>query len=312
MLWLSDMSRRRIVTAGKVTGNDRRTTRRFHLFTPDEEGMMEEIFWYCLALAASENNIAVYAATLMSSHPHYDVEDRDGRLPLFKRDFHRWLSLSTKAFRDWPEEVFNKSAPGEHEVLTPEALVHDLAYLIANPVSAGAVRSAARWPGAKTLPQDIGVRVIRARRPPFWFKADNDRWPDEVELVLEMPRMLLDEYGSLEAAQRAIADEVEVLEKEAHRKLCAKGQPFEGRRRVLRRKHTDMSKSPEQRGRLNPQHAAGGNRTAAANAIAARREFNRAYDEALSRWTSGDRDVVFPHGTWWMRVHHGVRCGPPT
>ena len=24
----------------------------------------------------------------------------------------------------------------------------------------------------------------------------------------------------------------------------------------------------------------------------------------------GDREVVFPHGTYKMRVLHGVRCGP--
>jgi hypothetical protein len=40
------------------------------------------------------------------------------------------------------------------------------------------------------------------------------------------------------------------------------------------------------------------------------RKFEADYDRALARWTAGDRRVVFPYGTWWMRVHHGVRVAP--
>jgi len=42
---------------------------------------MAQIFWYCLAVAARDTNILVHAAVLMSTHPHYDVTDQDGRLP---------------------------------------------------------------------------------------------------------------------------------------------------------------------------------------------------------------------------------------
>ncbi len=39
------------------------------------------------------------------------------------------------------------------------------AYAIANPPKAFAVRYAKDWPGAKTLPSDVGRRVIRVKRP---------------------------------------------------------------------------------------------------------------------------------------------------
>ena len=40
--------------------------------------------------------------------------------------------------------------------------------------------------------------------------------------------------------------------------------------------------------------------------LAAQREFRRAYYAALDPWCAGMREVVFPAGTWWLRVFHGV------
>jgi putative transposase len=305
------MTRRRIVEAGRTTGDDRRTTRRHYLFTPDEAGKMEQIFWYCLGLAAQENDVSIHAATLCSTHPHTVVTDNEGKKPDFRKRFHRLLALCTKDFRGWPEEVFNKSQGGEHELLTPKALVRHIAYVIANPVDGYAVRYAKDWPGAKTLPQDIGRRVIRVPRPDFYLDSTNPQWPTYVEFKLEMPQMLIDHYGSLEKAQEAIAAEVKKLERAALQRAKREGRPFMGARRVLRTKHTKRSSSPEELGSRNPQFAAAGDAEAAAAAIRKIRAFNADYDEALARWTAGDRDVVFPYGTWWMRVHHGVRCHPP-
>jgi len=32
----------------------------------------------------------------------------------------------------------------------------------------------------------------------------------------------------------------------------------------------------------------------------------RVIPSRVNAWKSGVRDVVFPPGTWWMRVHHGA------
>jgi putative transposase len=40
--------------------------------------------------------------------------------------------------------------------------------------------------------------------------------------------------------------------------------------------------------------------------LEAQREFRRAYFTALELWRRGARDVLFPAGTWWLRVFHGV------
>ncbi len=296
---------------GRISANDRRTTRRHFLFTPDVAGTMAQIFWYCLAVAARDNNILVHAAVLMSTHPHYNVTDVDGKLPKFKQQFHRLLAMCTKQFRSWPEEVFNKSQPGEHELVSPQALVDSIAYLIANPVLGFAVRYAKDWPGAKTLARDIGTRVIRVMRPDVYLDPNNPDWPKWIELRLVMPELLIEYYGSLEAAQEAIAKRVKEYEHEALQEAKRQGRSFAGARRILRTEHTVRSNSREDYGALNPQFAAAGDAEAARAAVERIHTFNADYDRALARWMDGDRDVVFPHGTWWMRVHHGVRCHPP-
>ncbi len=246
----------------------------------------------------------------MSTHVHLVFTDVRGVRPDFLRDFHRTFALCVKAFRGWPEEVFNKSKYGEHEPLTVGAVLEAIAYLIANPVAALAVRFASEWPGAKTLPADLGRRVIRVKRPDFFFDADNPDWPDEVELELELPACLEAEYGEEDARQR-IAERVKELEREALVDSKTRGIPFKNARRVVRTPHTARARSYEVFGKLNPRFSAAGDGEAAAARVAELRAFDREYDAALARWTAGDRKVIFPYGTWWMRVHHGVRCRPP-
>lgn len=272
---------------------------------------MKQIFWYCLSVAAHKYGIRVHVAVLMSTHFHYVVTDVFGFLPDFRREFHRMLAQCTKAFRGWPEEVLNKAPTGEHEPVTAEALVTQMAYAIANPSEAGAVRYSKDWPGAKTLVSDIGSRIVRTPRPDYHLDADNEDWPEVAELPIDMPDLLIEEYGSVEAAREAIAREVHRLEQEARRKLEAEGSKFAGVRRVLRTPHTKRATSVEEFGARNPTFAAAGDLEAARRAIRVRRAFNAAYDEALAKWTAGDRSAVFPAGTWWMRVHHGVVCRPP-
>ena len=93
---------------------------------------------------------------------------------------------------------------GQHALLTPEATIEALAYLIANPVETGAVRYAKDWPGAHTLPRDIGARSLKVKRPTHYFDPDNADWPDMLELRLEMPTELEFDYG-IELAQQRIA-----------------------------------------------------------------------------------------------------------
>jgi putative transposase len=303
------MTRPRIVDAGATLALSRRTTRRHFLLNPDEARQMEQVYWYCLAYAAQLHGILVHAACLMSTHCHEVVTDVRGELPRFLETFHRNLALCTKAYRGWPEEVFNKRSSGGHALVTPEAMIDAIAYLIANPVEALAVRYAKDWPGAKTLPEHVGTRVIKVKRPAHYFDADNPNWPEEIELRLEMPVALELDYGP-ELSRERITQRVRHHQHQAWNKAKRAGIAFVGPRRVLRFPHTKRAKSYEVFGSLNPQFAAAGHRGAATEAVKRLRAFKAQYERALAAWTAGNRNACFPEGTWWMRVCHGARCGP--
>jgi putative transposase len=270
---------------------------------------MEQIYWYCLGHAAQLHGVLVHAACLMSTHAHEVITDVRGVYPKFLETLHRNLALCTKALRGWPEEVFNKKSTGAHALVSPEAMIESIAYLIANPVEAGAVRYAKDWPGAHTLPAHVGTRLIRVKRPPHYFDPDNPDWPEVIELQLEMPVALGLDYGA-ELARERIAERVRAKQHQAWNKAKRTGLAFVGPRRVLRLAHTKRAKSYEVFGSLNPQFAAAGHRGAATEAVKRLRAFRAQYTRALAKWTAGDRTACFPEGTWWMRVCHGARCGP--
>ena len=303
------MTRPRIVDPGATLALSRRTTRRHFLLHPDEAREMEQIYWYCLAHAANLHGVVVHAACLMSTHAHEVITDVRGVYPKFLETFHRNLAVCTKSLRGWPEEVFNKRSSGVHALLTPDAVIESIAYLISNPVAAGAVRYAKDWPGAQTLPQHVGTRVIRVKRPTHYFDADHAKWPEELELRLEMPVALELDYGP-ELARQRIAERVRDKQHQAWNEAKRTGRSFVGPRRLLKVLHTRRAKSYEVFGSLNPQFAAAGHRGAARQAVTRLRAFKAQYQQALQKWMAGDRNACFPEGTWWMRVGHGARCGP--
>ncbi|RZV53367.1 MAG: transposase [Deltaproteobacteria bacterium] len=303
------MTRPRIVDPGATLALSRRTTRRHFLLHPDEAREMEQIYWYCLAHAANLHGVVVHAACLMSTHAHEVITDVHGVYPKFLETFHRNLAVCTKALRGWPEEVFNKRSSGVHALLTPDAVIESIAYLISNPVAAGAVRYAKDWPGAHTLPQHVGTRVIRVKRPTHYFDPGNSEWPEELELRLEMPVALELDYGP-ELARDRIAERVRDKRHQAWNEAKRTGRSFMGPRRLLKVLHTKRAKSYEVFGSLNPRFSAAGHQGAARQAVKRLRAFKAQYQHALARWMAGDRNACFPEGTWWMRVGHGARCGP--
>jgi hypothetical protein len=47
--------------------------------------------------------------------------------------------------------------------------------------------------------------------------------------------------------------------------------------------------------------------------LQANKEWKAEYNDCRDRWRAGDRDVVFPYGTYLYRVRHSVRVAePPT
>ncbi|MEM1414329.1 MAG: transposase [Myxococcota bacterium] len=303
------MSRRVYVKPGLTWAMERRTTRRHYLLTPDVQGEVTRIAKYLLAYYCQKFGMRLHAVCVMSTHIHYVVTDVRGVRPKFKEEFHRVFALCLKALRGWPEEVWSKAATSERVLLNAEAEAHAIAYAIANPVAAGAVRYHQDWPGLTTRPADLGTRTERVRRPDA-FLRDKERFPEELELTFELPARLAADYGE-ERARELVARRVELLEQRALEESRRTGIPFLGVRRVLRLSFRKRAKSYEAFGTLNPRFAAAGDRDAAHAFVAMMRAFNAAYDRALALWQAGKRaSALFPAGTWWMVVHHRARVFP--
>jgi REP element-mobilizing transposase RayT len=282
----------------------RRTLRRHHLFRPDSA--IRELYLYTLALCARQFGILVHAVTLMSTHEHLIVTDPQGRYPDFLRRLHRLVSLGTKVLRKWEGPTWDHEPSSVVRLLTEQAVVEKLAYVMANPVQAGLVRHARDWPGITVLPHELGRRLWTVKKPEAYFDPKNRQWPDTVELSLTLPQSLQQSYGP-QVAREAVGVELERQERLAHQEVKARGWRVLGAQRVRRLSPYRRATSFELLRDRNPTFAVGrGQKKVFLRAVAELCAFRHAYRRALEQWRAGLRSVVFPQGTWCMCRVHGV------
>ncbi len=298
------MTEPRFLLAGDTVMVTRRTLRRHHLLRPDPA--IRQLYLYALGVCARQFGILVHAVTLMSTHEHLVLTDPERRLPDFLRDLHRLVSLGTKVIRKWEGPVWDHEKASVVRVLTEQAMVEKLSYVMANPVKAGLVAHARDWPGLTVLPHELGRRTLRIERPPFFFRADNSKWPDIIELTLTLPPALTAAYRA-EEARDAVTAELERQEREARAEVKARGWRILGAARVRRLSPYRRATSFELMRDRNPTFAVGrGQQKVFFQAVAELRAFRRAYRQALEQWRAGLRSVVFPQGTWSMCQVHGM------
>jgi REP element-mobilizing transposase RayT len=296
------MTQPRFIVPGMTVMVTRRTLRRTHLFRPDPD--ITQLYQYCLAVLAKRHAIQVHAVVLMSTHEHLVLTDPKGRLPPFLRELHRMVALGVKVLRKWEGAVWDHERPSVVHLRTREAVIEKLAYVMANPVTAGLVRAPEEWPGVRTLPRDLGRLKLTASRPPRFFDKRNPTWPERATLELAPPTV---EGLDVDGLRAAVTRELDEQEVHARTQVRARGWAFMGRKRVLNTSPYDRARSWEPLRRLNPSFAVGKRRRDAFfEAVAALRDFRASYAAALARWRSGDRLACFPFGTWHMRVAHAA------
>ena len=225
------MTEPRFLLAGDTVMVTRRILRRHHPYRPHPA--IRQLYLYALGVCARQFGMLVRAVTLMSAHEHLVVTDPERRLPDFLRDLHRLVSLGTKVIRKWEGPVWDHEKASVVRLLTEQAIVEKLAYVMANPVKAGLVAHARDWPGLTVLPHELGRRTLLIERPPVFFRADNSKWPDTVELTLTLPPALAEAYRA-EEVRDAVNEELERQEQEARAEVKARGWRILGADRVRR------------------------------------------------------------------------------
>ena len=258
-----------------------------------------QIALYCLAVAAAKYDMLIHAIVLMSNHLHLVATDPTGRLPDFLRDFHRSFAKALNASQGQWENLWSAEHPSEVLLPTLDDVVAKVAYTVANPVAAGLVEDPSQWPGV--LLWKPGSMVVR--RPDVYFDPKGAS-PDTATLNI-CPAPGVDVEAWIRQVTWAVHHEVH----HAREQIREQGLRFLGAAAVMAKSFLQKAKSYEAKRGINP--------VLAARDVSVRKamkrvlcEFRRCYAQALALWRAGDRCVVFPPGTWWMRVHHAARVAP--
>jgi hypothetical protein len=238
----------------------------------------------------------------MSNHIHFVVTDVDGLLPKFMRDFCREASKALSAELGLWGGFWDARKYSRVELLDDQRIIEAVAYVLANPVSSRLVRRAVRWPGLTSVNLKFD-QTIRASRPATRYYASSTQ-PLVAEMEFRVPRgMDPIEFRS------SVLREVRRLEQVALKKYSDADRKFVGEKTVLEQDPYDCAASFEKRRGLDPTFASS-DRWARAEAAQRKREWEAEYEAARDAFRHGERDVIFPAGTWWMVEYFNCRVEP--
>ena len=275
----------------------RRCAQRQLLLRPSKTS--NQVFLFLLAVAARRYGMRLHAFCVMSNHFHIVLTDPLAQLPAFQQFLDALVARAINASLGRWEAFWAPTSYSAVRLISPSDVVDKAAYVLANPAAAGLVRSGRLWPGVWSDPERIGRGALEVARPTHFF-AKRSALPETLELELTAPPGFDSPGEFREQVLAALADR----EKDAAGRV--KGA-FRGALWVLRQKPTARPSSAEPRRTLNPRVAArdAWRRIEALTRLAA---FEREYRSALAAWCAGKRDVVFPAGTYLLRVAHGATC----
>jgi len=233
----------------------------------------------------------------MSNHYHAVVTDKLGSLPAFLARFHRHLAMVLNARGRRVENFWSTDQTSVVLLLQDSDVVDKVVYALANPVAAHLVDRTADWPGASSLRLMAPGCSAIAKRPREFFRQKGPM-PESVVVSARPPRHWTAEKWFARVVQALASAEAVIL----------RNRPPRGKQPAV--PPDARAGSAEPRRKLRPIVAC---RDLARRLLelASFREFRIAYARVRQRWVAGDRDVVFPAGTYLLRVVYGVPCAMP-
>jgi hypothetical protein len=270
---------------------------------------VERIYLYCLAEAAERFSVTVHGWMAMSNHQHLVVRDDLGNLPEFLAHLHKMLAKALNAkWRRW-ENLWATEQPSVVHLVEAHDRFRKLVYLLVNPVEDDLVEHVADWPGASSLRLNISGRATTITRPRRFFRKDG---PMPAAVTLQAERLEGFEHLEQEEWATLVRAAVRDVEQRARaRRVLAKRRVL-GRKWVLRASPTERPATEAPRRKLRPLLACR-DESLRAQQLELVRSFRDAHAASLRQWLGGEREVLFPYGTYRMR-HLGARCAtsPPS
>jgi REP element-mobilizing transposase RayT len=291
------MTAPRQVLPGATYLVSRRCSQRQFLLKPTRS--TNDVFLYLLAVAASRYDVEVHAFCVLSNHYHLVVTDPGAQLPAFLQFLDALVARAVNASLGRWESFWAPDSYSAVRLASPPDVLDTIAYVLVNPVAAGLVRSGRLWPGLWSAPEQVGGEPLEVRRPEHFFDAKGSL-PEKFTIELTVPPG----FASADAFREDLAAALAEREAQAAREVR---DDFLGAARVLAQKPTARPKSGEPRRELNPRVAAR-DKWKRIEVLGRLVEFLRSYRAAWIAWHAGEPGVVFPPGTYLLRVVHGVPC----
>jgi REP element-mobilizing transposase RayT len=277
----------------------RRCSQRQFLLRPS--AATSQIIQYVLALAADRYRIRVHVFCVLSNHYHLVVSDPDANLPAFQQFLDALVARAVNASLGRWESFWAPDTYSAVRLASPADIVDKAAYVLANPVKAGLVATGSAWPGLWSAPNRIGGETFVVERPKHFFDPKGGL-PKCATLQLTVPPG----FESAEQFRRELERGIEQREVDARVRHKARGG-FLGLARILAQKPFTRPSRGEPRRGLNPRIAAR-DKWKRVEALGRLVEFLAAYRSAWKARRAGAANVLFPHGTYLLRVLHAAPC----
>jgi hypothetical protein len=259
--------------------------------------------------------VAVHHGVRVITHHHVSITLTEPNLGEFQRRFHRDVSCAINALLareryDCPRNVFDKRSSHAMRLLDAAAQASHLTYEHLNPVAAGLVSRPEHMPGTTLDWGHWKAGGIWVERPHFYFSDDR---PEALWLRLTPPPLLMRAFdGDLDA----LIHHMRRLSEDGIRALRdTRTRPPIGAQKVQRlHPWTEPKTMAEPGGQRVPTFKVGAQgflgRREASQAAVETSEWRKEYEGCRLERLAG-RPAVFPHGTYGMRVFHGVEVAEP-
>ena len=297
------LSLNRRVCSGTTWLVTRRTAHRMFLLRPDP--FVKGTFLYALAYASQEYGVEIHAFQCLSNHYHMVVTDTDGVLPNSLHRFHNLVARLLNLYWERRENLFSSERYSAVELIDEGSIAEKCAYTLANVVAAGLVQRHEDWPGATSSADSFGEQVFQVERPEGPFFARSKLPSEKLTLRLTLPQL----HGRRLEIRELVVSLVRKRELEIHEELKQAGREFLGSGAVLKQEPTSSPTTEETIGRRIPEVACKDPERRKME-LKILKQFREAYRTARDQFCEGVRNVLFPHGTWLLRVQFGVRCAP--
>ncbi len=265
-------------------------------------------FVYTLAVSCERYEIKPHVAHIETAKEHLVVTDVRGQLPLFLGYLNRMLSVMIQDITGIKlDAVWEPNRKCDVELLeSKEQILDSLASIHANPVRQGMVSGTYKM---KSGMASLALRgTYRATKPEGHFRGK--QFPERVSLCLSVPSAFIESEATKDSDTRAFIAELKerchVLEEEARQQMQSQRRTFLGWERMLLVSRGSFAKHLPSGGLIRSAKTACKTRMRKKKAELQR--WHAAYRRALAAFRAGDREVMFPVGTWWMVHFHGCRC----